>query len=300
MKDVLSGVTVQIGRFDSALGTCENKMSPCREEIERHGVAMLNALCISDSPWITVDEIGYLECGCETYIQALRRLLESKQVAAVIRKQELPFLEELCAREDALLIDLDRPFGNAGCVIMASGMGKRFGGNKLMTDINGEPMICRALNATEGIFSERVVVTRHKDVAELCEKRGIETVLHDLPLRNHTVRLGLQALGNVERCTFCTADQPLLSRDTVTALALSAKSEGSFIWRTAANGQVGSPVSFPKDFFSELLSLPDGMGGGYVVKKHPHAVKLLHLSDPRELMDVDTPEELQAILELMR
>lgn len=300
MKDTLSGHTVQIGRFCSELGTCENKMALCREGLERDGVAMLDALCKSDSPWVTIDEIGYLECGCESYIQALRQLLDSKQVAAVIRKQELPFLGELRSRKDALLIDLDQPFGNTGCVIMASGMGRRFGGNKLMTDINGEPMICRVLNATEGIFAQRVVVTRHGDVAKLCESKGIRTVLHDLPHRSDTVRLGLQALGNVEHCAFCPADQPLLSRDTVAALALSAKSEGSFIWRTAANGQVGSPVSFPQELFPELLSLPDGMGGGYVVKKHPHAVKLLHLSDPRELMDVDTPDELQAILELMR
>ena len=39
-----------------------------------------------------------------------------------------------------------------GCVIMASGLGKRFGGNKLMADFHGEPMVCRILDATEGIF----------------------------------------------------------------------------------------------------------------------------------------------------
>ena len=52
-----------------------------------------------------------------------------------------------------------------GCVIMASGLGKRFGGNKLMADFDGQPLICRALTVTDGLFSHRVVVTRHADVA---------------------------------------------------------------------------------------------------------------------------------------
>ena len=39
-----------------------------------------------------------------------------------------------------------------GCVIMASGLGKRFGGNKLMADFDGQPLICRALTVTDGLF----------------------------------------------------------------------------------------------------------------------------------------------------
>ena len=55
-----------------------------------------------------------------------------------------------------------------GCVIMASGMGTRFGGNKLMADFGGAPMIARILQATDGLFARRVVVTRHADVAAFC------------------------------------------------------------------------------------------------------------------------------------
>ena len=44
---------------------------------------------------------------------------------------------------------------------MASGMSKRFGSNKLLADFHGEPMIMRILRATDGLFTRRVVVTRH-------------------------------------------------------------------------------------------------------------------------------------------
>ena len=79
-------------------------------------------------------------------------------------------------------------FPKLGCVIMASGLGKRFGGNKLMANFRGKPMIQRALDATEGLFSHRVVVTRHDSVAQLCREQNIDVVLHDLPHKNDTVR----------------------------------------------------------------------------------------------------------------
>ena len=251
----------------------------------------------SDSPWISIDEIGYLEALCEPYHETLRNLLEKKQVAAVIRKQSLPFLEELCSREDTFVVDLDDPFGNIGCVIMASGLGRRFGGNKLMADFHGQPMICRILDATEGIFAKRVVVTRSEEIASLCQEREVQTVLHSLPHRSDTVRLGLETMDGVERCLFATSDQPLLRWETVAALVLAAKNEPDAIWRTIYDGTPGSPVIFPQWAFSELRNLPEGKGGGWVVKKYPERLRTVNVRDMYELKDVDSPEDLEELLE---
>lgn len=249
------------------------------------------------SPWVTIDEIGYLEAQCEAYHAALYRLLDSKQVAAVIRKQALPFLQALLQRDDAFVVDLDAPFGSIGCVIMASGLGRRFGGNKLMADFHGQPLICRILDATEGIFAQRVVVTRHEAVEQLCQARGIRTVLHDLPHRSDTVRLGLEALDGVERCMFTPADQPLLQRDTIAALALASADAPDLMWRTACDGTPGSPVVFPHWAFAELQNLPEGKGGGVLTKKYPERLRTVNVRDMDELRDVDSPEDLQALLE---
>ena len=251
----------------------------------------------SGSEWITVDEIGYLETGCKEYCDAVRRLMESKRLAAVVRKQDTPFIREIICRKDVFVLDLDGPYGVLGCVIMASGLGKRFGGNKLMADFHGEPLICRALNATDGIFHRRVVVTRHKDVAELCREKDIETVLHDLPYRSDTVRLGLEAVGAVDGCLFCPGDQPLLRRETVAALALAAKNDRAFIWRTAFEEIPGSPVLFPAWAFPELTKLPEGKGGGFLVKKYPERLRTVSVRDGYELMDADSPEDLAFLVE---
>ena len=297
LRENTTGDTVQVGAFDPSLPGPGNQMVPLRDGFLSLGVPALRRCMESDSTWITIDEIGYLEAQSEVYHSTLRQLLDRKQVAMVIRKQELPFLRELCSREDSFVVDLDHPFGNMGCVIMASGLGRRFGGNKLMADFHGEPLICRILAATEGIFAQRVVVTRHQDVARLCDDRGIPCILHDLPHRSDTVRLGLEALPGIDRCMFATADQPLLRKETIASLALASTKDPNSIWRTCCDGTPGSPVVFPKWAFPQLLDLPEGKGGGVVIKKYPEHLHMVNVRDMYELKDVDSPEDLSELLE---
>jgi len=189
-------------------------------------------------------------------------------------------------------------FPRIGCVIMATGLGKRFGGNKLMADFRGKPMIQRALDATVGLFTKRVVVTRHESVAALCREQNVDVVLHDLPNRNDTVRLGLEALGDLDACLFLPGDQPLLRRETVAMLLESRKENPDSIIRPAYEDTEGSPVLFPSWAFPELLNLPEGKGGGVVIKNHPHAVHRVSVANPFELADADTPETFELLLQL--
>lgn len=295
LKDNSTERTVIIGLYDDSLAGDENKMQPCVDAFEEFGVATLNRLSECEDEWISIDEIGYLETACEKYCNALEELMEKKRVVAVVRKQSIPFLESLCKRKDAFIIDLDDPFGNLSCVIMASGMSKRFGSNKLMADFRGQPMILRTIEATEGVFNSRVVVTRHDDVAKLCRSHGVESILHTLPHRSDAVRLGIEAVGGADACIFCLGDQPLLRRETIVAMALAAKNSPDDIWRLSYEGAQGSPVLFPGWTFSELVSLPEGKGGGFVIKKYPDRIRVVNAQDRFELMDVDTPDTLELL-----
>ena len=295
MKENRTEETVQIASYDDSIQGTTLKMVLHAPVLCSFGIPALNRCIRSDSEWVGIDEIGFLEENCEDYKNAIRTLFDHKHVAAVVRKQDLPFLQELRSRPDVFLVDLDQPFGCSGCVIMASGLGKRFGENKLMADFMGKPMICRILEATEGLFTRRVVVTRHQSVAELCGKLGIAVVFHDLPRRSDTIRLGLETMSGVDRCVFCPGDQPLLKKDTIASLLLCSANHTDSIWRTCCNGAPGSPVLFPQWAFSELLSLPEGNGGSYVIKKHPDKTDMLYISDPQELMDVDTKDTLELL-----
>lgn len=186
-------------------------------------------------------------------------------------------------------------FPRIGCVIMASGLGKRFGGNKLMADFLGKPMIQRALDATDGLFFCRVVVTRHESVADLCRSQNVDVVLHDLPYRSDTVRLGLDALGEMEACMFLPGDQPLLRRETVEQLLSHWEANPQSIVRPAYEDIPGSPVVFPERTFEQLRSLPEGKGGGWIMRQHPESVESVPINNPYELMDADTPQTLELL-----
>ena len=171
LRENATGETALAGFFDPDIPGSENRMRPKKEAFRDLGTAALARCARGESSWVSIDEIGYLECGCPEYCRAVLDLMEKKRVAAVIRKQELPFLTELCSRPDVFCVDLDQPFGRIGCVIMASGLGRRFGGGKLLAKLEGKPLIEWTLDATEGIFRQRIVVTRHREVETLCRER---------------------------------------------------------------------------------------------------------------------------------
>ena len=185
---------------------------------------------------------------------------------------------------------------------MASGLAKRFGSNKLLAEFDRKPLLCRAFAVTEGLH--RVVVTRSTEVQTLCEECGIPVLHHALPFRSNTVRLGLEYLlprfPAMSGCVFLPGDQPLLTRKTLCGMVSAFCAEPdrkSQIFRLCEpqSGTPGSPVLFGADYFEELRSLPEGKGGGVVVKRHAEKVTLFPALHPAELMDADTPEMLEKL-----
>ena len=114
-----------------------------------------------------------------------------------------------------------------GCIVMASGAGVRFGGNKLMAELCDVPLVGHVVRATDGLFSRRVVVTRHADVAALCETLGAQVILHDEPCRNDTVRLGMEAMDRCDTVTFIQGDQPLIRPASIVALLRAAERDAA-------------------------------------------------------------------------
>ena len=188
-----------------------------------------------------------------------------------------------------------------GCVIMASGMARRFGSNKLLHDFHGEPMMVRILRSTaETDILHRLVVTRHREVEEICKQEQVPCLLHDLPKRSDTVRLGVENLlkadPELEGIMFAASDQPCLTAASIQNLCDAFARNPDFIYRLCWGDTMGNPVIFPRSTFDALLNLPEGKGGGAIIKAHPELVRTVSALDEKELIDCDTPEVLQSLL----
>jgi molybdenum cofactor cytidylyltransferase len=132
-------------------------------------------------------------------------------------------------------------------------------------------------------------------VAQLCREHDVNVVVHDLPNRSDTVRLGLEALGDVDACVFLPGDQPLLRPQTVELLVSRWEANQQCIVRPFYDNTPGAPVIFPKWTFEKLRNLPEGKGGGWVMQQHPQHIETVPVIDPYELMDADTPETLEIL-----
>lgn len=184
---------------------------------------------------------------------------------------------------------------------MASGVGKRFGSNKLMENLNSKPLIKWIIDTTDNLFDRRIVVTRSSEVNELCKNINVQCILHEMPNRNDTVRLGLSELMNdIDYCFFATGDQPLIKRESITKLKEEALTNNERIVRASFGNVVASPMGFPASFFNELLNLPEGKGGNFIANNNPDMISTVTVQNEYELYDVDTVADLEIIKNLLK
>lgn len=184
-----------------------------------------------------------------------------------------------------------------GCVIMAAGSSSRFGANKLLQEFGGKPLFRRAMEAVPlELFLRVHVVTGYEPVAALAAELGFSAIRNDHPELgvSHTIRLGLEGLQDCDGVLFMTADQPLLTKQTMEQLAACFCAEPSVIAAAAHDGKRGNPCLFPRGLFPALLALEGDVGGARVIKAHTDRLRLVEVP-AEELADCDTAEALQAL-----
>ena len=155
---------------------------------------MKHLMTSADSVFV-IDELGYLESSCIPFQENIKSLLDNSRVLAVIRKQSTEFLDSIKSRSDVLLIDIDNTFSSISCIIMASGMSKRFGTNKLLASFNNNTLFENAINISHFVsFGKTLAVTRHDELVQICEREHIHCIKHNMPYRNDMVRLGVSRI----------------------------------------------------------------------------------------------------------
>ena len=189
-----------------------------------------------------------------------------------------------------------------GCVIMASGVSKRFGANKLLTEFQGKSLIQRTLELTDGnLFEKRLVLTRTPEAAEMCERQNVSVICHNLSERREAIKLGVDVMSEMDGILFCPCDQPLLSRESLSRMVKVFREEmgekmtaaEKWILRLSCENEVGAPVLFGSKYFEELKNLPEHCGGSWLIKKYPENLVKIPAVHKLELFDIDTKEDLE-------
>jgi len=188
-----------------------------------------------------------------------------------------------------------------GCVVMAAGSSSRFGGNKLAECVDGKSVFRRTLECIPAeSFDTVAVVVNSPLFSDIIKEFRFTEIYNVFPEEgvSRTIALGLSALSGCDGVLFCVADQPLLRRESVMALIDLWRSGPDKIAALSHQGRRGNPCLFPARYFPELLELEGDRGGSTVIRRHEEDLILCEV-DSLQLQDIDTPEQLRALLDTL-
>lgn len=182
-------------------------------------------------------------------------------------------------------------------IYMASGFGKRFGGNKLLEKLEGKALYLYGLEKLmqwqKGYGqAEIVLVSQYDEILEYGRRQEGMICVKNLQAAEGitaSLRLGLEAAGEADYYLFSVADQPGLKQETLERFIrefLEEKERYSMGCLCTKEGGGGNPVIFHRCYREELLALRGDKGGSRVMKRYPGEVFRFYAGE-EELRDID-------------
>lgn len=177
-------------------------------------------------------------------------------------------------------------------VVLAAGLSRRMGTDKLLLSVEGQPMYRHTLRLAAALTADlRIVVTNNGQIAQEAETMGFIAVPSPRAAEGmgFSVAAGTAALGAAQTAVFLNADQPFLRAETVEVLLETGARTGKIIVPEVDSAPC-SPCVFPRRFFPELSMLSGAQGGKAVWKCHAEETMLVPC-DAESFCDVDTREQ---------
>jgi molybdenum cofactor cytidylyltransferase len=186
-------------------------------------------------------------------------------------------------------------------VVLAAGRASRMGSNKLVAELDGEPIVRRCVRAVLGSQARPVVVvTGHEAEAVRGALAGLDVQLVHNPAfaegMSTSLRAGLAAVGAASAALICLGDMPRLRPQHLDALIAAHRGgDPAQIVVPTCDRKRGNPVLWPRQYFAEISALTGDVGARALIDRHADQLHLVAIDDPAILLDVDTPAALDEL-----
>ena len=192
-------------------------------------------------------------------------------------------------------------------VVLAAGQSRRMGAlNKLLIEVDGEPMVRRVAAAALGSKAAPVVVvTGHEAERVRAALDGLDVAFaHNSDFAegmSSSLHCGVEALDSerapgIDGAVVCLGDMPRTSAALIDRLIADFNPlEGRAIGVPTYRGKRGNPVLWAARFFGEMRNLSGDVGARHLIGDHADAVYEVESPDHSVTIDVDTPEALDAL-----
>lgn len=193
-------------------------------------------------------------------------------------------------------------------LLLAAGRSHRFGGDKRLALLDGEPLALHAARTALAVFGRLIVVLRAgadplaarlRDALPEDELRLIGAATADRGM-GASLAAGVRALpADASACWVLLADMPLVRVETLRGLAerMDAALPAPVVLQPVHAGRPGHPVGFSAAWFTRLSELDGDSGARALVREAAARERLqrVQVDDPGILLDTDTPAALQAL-----
>jgi molybdenum cofactor cytidylyltransferase len=187
-------------------------------------------------------------------------------------------------------------------LVLAAGLGSRFGGRKLLSPWRGGVLLDGALGAALSAPVLQVVVIVGADAADVAAaakafaaKAGQADRLRTVEARDYaqglsaSLKAGLAAVpADAGGVMVLLGDMPLIPRSVLEPLA-KALASGASAAVPVFEGRRGHPAAISRGLFAELQALSGDRGAGGVLDGLGDRLVKIVTDDPGVLLDVDKP-----------
>jgi CTP:molybdopterin cytidylyltransferase MocA len=190
-----------------------------------------------------------------------------------------------------------------GAILLAAGESTRMKGvNKLAVEIQGVPLLKRALIALSGAGVDEVAVVLGHDAERL------DALISEFPVtivRNEryregqmsSMRVGLAALqGPFNALLVCPSDMPLLNAHDIQALIGAFKKRASGVAVVPrVGGKRGNPIVLDWAAREEILAGGADFGCRQFIDRNAEQVMAFDTDNDHYLVDLDSPEDIRTL-----
>lgn len=187
-------------------------------------------------------------------------------------------------------------------IILASGLSKRMGVNKLLLPVGGVPAVERVIAAAcRSGLEEVILVCSSDEVASIGSRYGVKVVHNTSPGlgQSRSIRLGVQSsCRTADGFMFLLGDQPLITEKVIDRLVESFVPEDCSAVVPLYNGIRGNPVIFSSSLRKKLMDIKGDTGGRVLLEELEGRIVTVGFIDEKPGLDIDTREEYEALLKL--
>jgi molybdenum cofactor cytidylyltransferase len=195
----------------------------------------------------------------------------------------------------------ERESGRFEAIVLAAGLGARFGGGKLLAPFRGRPLIAGALTSALESPAVSVVIAIGEHDAQLettalnlDDYADVRVVKVVDPARGMGASLAAAAQAvptDLDGVFVFLGDMPLIGPDVARSLARALKGRDGIVAPTH-DGRRGHPVLFGGDWIPALRALNGDTGAQVLIRQAGDRFITVPTDDAGVLFDVDRPEDL--------